>query len=754
MRGDCVSSAFFKSPRPKSFIFIDKYLLDTGSPYTLIPLQDAKDINVCKTMKLVAANGSLIKTFGKCAVKIRIAGKIYEHIATVADIIHPVLGMDFLVGKGLLIDLDSRKLVQETFAEGNSVNFVSESQSSCEKSAQSLLTKFPTITDSSLSKDNVLLTPLSIDTGDAQPVYHKARPLHGEKQKQIEAEILKWESEGIVQRVRNPVAWASPVHAVKKSDGSWRVCGDFRSLNLVTKFDRYPLPSLVSFNAKMAGAKLFSKVDLRRAYHQVLVREEDRHKTTINTTVGLFEFVRMPFGLRNAGAQFQRNIHLILKDFSFLFVYMDDLLIFSNSAAQHLTHLKTLFQRLDEFGIRVNAKKCQFAQEEIEFLGHRVTQEGIEIPTSRVDAIIRYPEPKSRKELERFLGLVAFIHRFVPYISQVTTGLNALRGAKSEKEFVASWQPQHSAAFGKAKEMISSTTMLVHPQTEAKTELWTDASDTAIGSVLVQQIGSEWRPIAWWSKSFNSAQQSYSPFDKELLALSYSVHHFRDYIEGQEVVVRTDHKPLVGALHKTSNVFSPLQRRHLNRIAQYVDDVHHLPGESNILADALSRISLCPAKKNDVLPEHCPDKEVEETQLVVSQVGHSEPSMPTPEQFRVAQEQDQGLQQWVRKHSKVSSPYEPQEVLCADVPGQKVWANAATTDRSAWNCNKNQFYVGDSCVLIGQEISRAFVKKSRDFSPFPPASAPLHCRGQRQSKLVLGSGRMSLSQKKVQKRAM
>ena len=115
--------------------------------------------------------------------------------------------------------------------------------------------------------------------------------------------VFQWESEGIVRKVRNLQAWASPVHAVKKSDGSWRVCRDFRSLNLVTKFDRFPLPSLMSFNAKMAGAKLFSKVDLRRAYHQVL----DRHKTTttINTTVGLFEFVRMPFDLRNAGAQFQ-----------------------------------------------------------------------------------------------------------------------------------------------------------------------------------------------------------------------------------------------------------------------------------------------------------------------------------------------------------------------------------------------------------------------------------------------------------------
>ena len=146
LRGDCVSSAFLKSPRSKSFIFINKYkyLLDTGSTYTLIPLQDAKDISVFKTMKLVAANGSLIKTFGKCAVKIRIAGSIYEHIATVADIIHPVLGMDFMVGKGLFVDLDSRKLVHETFPEGKSVNLVSASQSGCEKSDQSLLAKFPT----------------------------------------------------------------------------------------------------------------------------------------------------------------------------------------------------------------------------------------------------------------------------------------------------------------------------------------------------------------------------------------------------------------------------------------------------------------------------------------------------------------------------------------------------------------------------------------------------------------------------------
>ena len=690
-RGDCVSSALSRSPHTEKQIIVDGYLVDTGSPVTLVPTRMAKNRSHNPVPSLIAANGSVIRTKGTCQIEVNVAGCLCQHEAIVADVVRPILGLDFLFANKLLIDVRKGTIGPADDGRKPSIQIAAVDYNRCQAKARLLVAQYPSLVDQSLGQVNSTFAPLRIETVDAPPVYHKARPLFGEKREQIESEILSWEAEGIIERVTKPVHWASPVHAVKKSDGSWRVCGDFRSLNLVTKFDRYPLPSLTTFNARMAGSAVFSKVDLKRAYHQVPVHEDDRHKTTINTTCGLFQFRRMPFGLRNAGAQFQRNIHLILKDLEFVFIYMDDLMIFSPSVEKHLEHLDILFRRLAEHGVKINFKKCQFGQSEMEFLGHVVTTKGIQVPDSRVETIVNYPVPRTRKQLESFLGLYAFVHRFIPKASAITAPLNKLRGSKTDKELCASWVSTHDQAFRRAKEKIRRTTLLIHPRSDAHTELWTDASEEAIGAVLVQFVNGKWQPVAWWSKAFNNAQRAYSPFDKELVALSSSIEHFKDYVEGQQVTVRTDHKPLIGALKKTTNTFSPLQRRHFNKVAQYVQDVFHLEGRLNHVADALSRIT-CHTSGKNVLPDECAEKEVEETQLISPFVGDGSKvkvsvclseevsfSMPSPDEFKCAQERDGEMQKWIQKHaSMVDSAYDPQLVQCADVAGQMLWADRAT----------------------------------------------------------------------------
>jgi len=460
------------------------------------------------------------------------------------------------------------------------------------------------------------MDPLTIDTGSAKPVFSKARPLYGEKRAQVEAELTKWEAEGIIVRVDDDVQWASPLHAVKKKDGTWRVCGDFRRLNAITKPDKYPLPSLTSFNENMADCIIFSRIDLRRAYHQCPIAENDQIKTTINSTLGLFKFVRSPYGLKNAGVRFQKNIHKILRRYKFAFTYMDDIIVASRNAAEHLKHLRIIFQALANNNILINEGKCEFGRDSLEFLGHMVDKEGIRIPGSRVEAITRFPRPTTVKELERFLGLCAYVHRFVSHASGITAPLHRLRSCKSTKAFQASWTEEHDRAFKDAKLSVASATLLVHPNPKAKVELWTDASDVAAGAVLVQFTKSAWKPIAFWSKTFNTAQQKYSPFDRELMAVSFAVDHFRYVLESQPVVVRTDHKPLVGALNKVTDSSTPLQRRHLNRIAQYIDKIEYCAGKENILADALSRIVLESAQADDVLPEQDSDAEAEEMKLI------------------------------------------------------------------------------------------------------------------------------------------
>ena len=335
-RGATVSSVEHPASTKNNLIFCDGFLIDTGSRVTIVPKKFSRIHRIPGSRgPLIAANGSIIRTYGIGIITPHLLGKSYSHPAVVADVIHPILGQDFFntTGSDLLID-PARKVLfrrkSNDAAEINSIESPTVNDADAEKEALKILNSFPKLARTSLGKVSANMQPLRIDTGNASPVFSKARPLFGEKKIQVEAEIRKWEEEGVIVRVDEEVNWASPLHAVRKKDGTWRVCGDFRRLNAVTKSDKFPLPSVTEFNANMAGCRIFSKLDLRRAYHQVPVAEQDQEKTTINSTLGLFKFVRSPFGVKNAGNNFQRNIIRILRRFKFVFVYLDDVIIGSH----------------------------------------------------------------------------------------------------------------------------------------------------------------------------------------------------------------------------------------------------------------------------------------------------------------------------------------------------------------------------------------------------------------------------------------
>ena len=190
-------------------------------------------------------------------------------------------------------------------------------------------------------------------------------------------------------------------------------------------------------------------------------------------------------------------------------------------------------------------------------MGHEVDDRGIRIPDSRVEAVRKFPQPRKAKELERFLGLYAYVHRFIPKASQISLCLHKLRRFKKQSEFLDNWTNDHSKAFEKVKQAVTKAMLLVHQMDNARTEIWTDACDKGIGAVLMQFQINGWVPLAYWSKSFNNAQKSCSAFDKKLLALSYSVDHFRCYVESVPIVVRTDHKLLVSVLKNKMMISSP-----------------------------------------------------------------------------------------------------------------------------------------------------------------------------------------------------
>ena len=391
---------------------------------------------------------------------------------------------------------------------------------------------------------------------------------------------------GVIRRSKS--AWSSPLHLVKKKDNTYRPCGDFRRLNSVTVPDKYQLPYMADVSSILSGKTVFSKVDLVKGYHQIPVAAADVNKTAVVTPFGLFEWCRMPFGLKNAAQAFQRLMDVVGRDLPFVFIYLDDILVASTSFEQHRQHLTQLFDTLEKFGLIVNPDKCLFAVDQLDFLGYQVTAAGLAPLTEKVSAVQNFPQPKTVGDLMRFNGMVNFYNRFVPHASLLMSPLFAAVAGKKGKDLVV-WDKKVEQAFTDIKAALAAATLVHHPHHDAVTALTTDASDVGVGAVLEQCIDGVWQPLAFYSRKFSAAEKNYSTFDRELLAVHSSIRHFRYFLEGRLFTVYTDHKPLVSAIKKVSDPHSPRQQRHLAAIAEFTTDLQHVAGKANFVADALSR---------------------------------------------------------------------------------------------------------------------------------------------------------------------
>jgi hypothetical protein len=336
---------------------------------------------------------------------------------------------------------------------------------------------------------------------------------------------------------------------------------------------------------------VFSKLDLKKGYHQVPVHPDDVAKTAVITPFGLFEYIRMPFGMRNAGQTFQRLMDKILAGLQHSFVYLDDILVASKNHQEHVEHLREVFQRLQANGLVLNQKKCLFAVSALDFLGHRVSAEGIAPLSNRVAAVKNFPQPKTVKQLQSFLGMINFYRRFIPGPAKISRQLaDTLKGSQKKQ---VEWKQDMAAAFLDIKTALCSSTLLAHPDSKRSVHLAVDGSDSHVGAVLQQESEKGPQPLAFFSKKLNSTQQRYSTFDRELLACYEAVRHFRWLLEGRRFFILSDHKPLSFALSKAADAWSARQQRQLSYVAEYTSDIRHVPGKDNVVADLLSWPAAC-----------------------------------------------------------------------------------------------------------------------------------------------------------------
>ena len=460
------------------------------------------------------------------------------------------------------------------------INFVDQKDDPCYQ----MLDSFPEILTPSFKPREVTHGVRHHIPTNCRPIQSKVRKLNPEK-----LEIAKKEFEKLVELgvcYRGKSEWASPLMVAPKPCGGWRVCGDYRRLNAATPDDKYPVKCLTDFNAKLSGMTIFSKVDLFKGYHQIPVFEHDVNKTAVITPFGLYIFPNTPFGLKNAGQDFQRMMDEILGDLPFCFVYLDDILIFSKNRKQHLEHLKQVFEILAANGLVVNRAKCILGVTDLDFLGYHVSAEGIRPLPEKVEAIRKVKSPTTIKELQRFLGMVGYYRRCIRAAAHHMSFLFEALAGKPKK---LNWTSECESAFQATKEALAQSTMLRHPRPSAPLALTTDASDIAIGGVLEQRGPTGWEPLAFFSASLKSNEKKWPPFDRELLAAFRSIRHFRHMVEGRYFTLYTDHQSLVPALSKKTEPHTARQTYQLSAIAEFTTDIRYIEGKSNVVADALSR---------------------------------------------------------------------------------------------------------------------------------------------------------------------
>ncbi|KAJ1194909.1 hypothetical protein NDU88_004194 [Pleurodeles waltl] len=410
---------------------------------------------------------------------------------------------------------------------------------------------------------------------------------------------------GFIRPSESPVS--SPLFFIPKKDGSLRTCIDYRALNQVTIKNRYPLPLVSVLLDQVKNARIYTKLDLRGAYHLIRVASGDEWKTAFRTRYGLFEYQVMLYGLCNAPAAFQHFVNDILREFldRIAVVYIDDILIFSDNLQEHISHVRSILTRLQENHLYVKLEKCAFHVERVEFLGFILSPEGVSMDPAKIKTVQHWPSPCNVKEIQSFLGFANFYRRFISNFSQTVTPITRLlkKGVKFE------WTKEAENAFNFLKNSFVSAPILLHPNPDEPYYVEADASDVAIGGILSQRHKDtgQLHPVAYFSRKLTPPEINYSIADKELLAVKETFCEWRHYILGakHKVTVYMDHRNL--QFLKSARTLTARQLRWSLYFADFDFVITFRPGKVNGKADALSRIDTGavkePPEKELIIPQ-------------------------------------------------------------------------------------------------------------------------------------------------------
>ena len=579
------------------------YLAYTTTDYYKTVMGAAQDVSYTVKGKTILQ--------AKCAnVNIEIPAFVIKGL--ISDVI---FGHDFLVKYGAVLDYNTNEIFfgkntrvrlawrnDKRFSESKRVEQnleefqVGPLEPNQKHALTSVLTTFPEVITDKIGYTSTVKHEIKCSSNE--PIKQRPYPLNPDRRAFVYKKIQEMENEGLIEPSNSN--WASPIVLPKKKNGEYRLCVDFRKLNLNTVSDAYPMPDLKNLLRKVNGAKVFSTLDLNSGYWQVEVKEESRPMTAFTTPRGLYQFRVMPFGLKNAPATFMRLMDEVLAGYvgEFCQVYLDDILIYSKSFTDHLVHLAKVLERLKIHGLTCQVKKCHFAAPKVEYLGHVLSADGLERQAEKNKAIEEAERPRTKRQIRQFLGLCGWYSSFVPHFEGKAAPLTDLLNNKVPFK----WTDREEKAFSEIKYSICNAPKLAHPDPNRKMCLQTDASDIGLGAILFQLTDQGDRKIIEYaSRKLSHTEKNYCTAEKEALAVIWAVGKFRGYLEGRKFQLYTDNSSLQW-LNRVSSTKSKLMRWAL-LLADFDFDICHVAGQTNQAADSLSRNPAAEPESNDNLPE-------------------------------------------------------------------------------------------------------------------------------------------------------
>ncbi|KAJ9548358.1 hypothetical protein OSB04_020901 [Centaurea solstitialis] len=413
----------------------------------------------------------------------------------------------------------------------------------------------------------------------ASPIAKTPYRLAPAEMKEMMSQLQELLDKGFIRPSASP--WGAPVLFVKKKDGSFRMCIDYRELNKVTIKNKYPLPRIDDLFDQLQGASYFSKIDLRSGYHQLKVSEEDVPKTAFRTRYGHYEFLVMPFGLTNAPAAFMDLMNRVCRPMldKSVIVFIDDILVYSKSEEEHATHLREILELLRKERLYAKFSKCEFWLRQVQFLGHVISGDGVSVDLTKIEAIQKWEQPKNPSEVRSFLGLAGYYRRFIRDFSKIAVPLTSL----TRKDVKFEWTEAQDNAFQTLKDCLTNAPILALPEGSEDFVVYSDASLLGLGCVLMQRG----KVIAYASRQLKEYEKKYPTHDLELAAVVFALKLWRHYLYGTKCQLYTDHKSLKYLFDQQT--LNMRQQCAMELIKDYDCEILYHPGKANVVADALSR---------------------------------------------------------------------------------------------------------------------------------------------------------------------